>query len=152
MAYLFYQDRTLFYETEIENLTNRIETLSNESQNRPEIPGLGNLKNPGTVNLNSLNGAISSGEIIFSHEDKRGYLHIKHLPILDSDKAYQLWGNFNGNFISLGVFKVSSRPDYFPFTLPEGVNQGPIEFYLIESNAEGSRRPGSKIYLQGKSG
>jgi len=150
MAYLFYQDRALFYETEIENLKSRIETLSSEYQNRPEIPGLGELRNPRIVDLTNSNGAISNGEIIFSYEDKRGYLHIKHLPILDSDNGYQLWGNFNGNFLSLGVFKVSSRPDYFPFTLPESVNEGPIEFYLIESNAAGSRRPGSKIYLKGK--
>jgi hypothetical protein len=150
MAYLFYQDRTLFYETEIKNLTNRIETLSSEYQNRPEIPGLGELRNFRTVELTNLNGAVGSGEIIFSYEDKRGYLHIKHLPILDSDDAYQLWANFNGDFVSLGVFKVSSRPDYFPFALPESVNEGPVEFYLIESNAAGSRMPGSKIYLKGK--
>ncbi|MDO8549522.1 MAG: hypothetical protein Q7S39_05130, partial [Ignavibacteria bacterium] len=150
MAYLFYQDRTLFYETEIENLNNRIETLRSENQNRPEIPGLGELRNPRIIELTNSNGAISSGEIIFSYADKRGYLHIKNLPILDSDNAYQLWGSFNNEFISLGVFKVSSRPDYFPFTLPESVEEGPVEFYLIESNAAGSRRPGSKIYLQGK--
>jgi len=150
MAYLFYQDRTLFYETEIENLNNRIETLRSENQNRPEIPGLGELRNPRIIELTNSNGEISSGEIIFSYADKRGYLHIKNLPILDSDNAYQLWGSFNNEFISLGVFKVSSRPDYFPFTLPESVEEGPVEFYLIESNAAGSRRPGSKIYLQGK--
>ncbi|HSP87926.1 MAG TPA: hypothetical protein VLN45_07315, partial [Ignavibacteriaceae bacterium] len=150
MAYLYYQDRTLFYETEIENLSKRVETLSNEYQNRPEIPGLDALRNPKTVELTTLNESISSGEIIFSYEDKRGYLHIKSIPILDSRDAYQLWGNFNGDFLSLGVFKVSSRPDYFPFTLPESVNNGSVEFYLIESNAAGSRIPGSKIYLQGK--
>jgi hypothetical protein len=72
-----------------------------------------------------------------------------NLPILHSDNAYQLWGNFNSDFISLGVFKVSSRPDYYPFTLPEFISEGPVEFYLIESHAAGSRRPGSKIYLQG---
>ncbi|HSP87063.1 MAG TPA: sigma-70 family RNA polymerase sigma factor, partial [Ignavibacteriaceae bacterium] len=73
MAYLYYQDRTLFYETEIENLSKRVETLSNEFQNRPEIPGLDALRNPKTVELTTLNGSISSGEIIFSYEDKRGY-------------------------------------------------------------------------------
>ncbi len=150
MVYLFYRDRTLFYETQVENLTNRIETLSNEYQNRPEIPGLIELRNPLTIQLTNSNGAISSGEIIFSYEDKRGYLHIKNLPILDSDNAYQLWAGVNRDFVSLGVFKVSSRPDYFPFTLPESVNEGPLEFYLIESNAAGSRKPGSKIYLKGK--
>lgn len=150
LAYLFYQDRILFYQTEIENLTGRLETLNSEFQNRPAIPGLGELRNAKTVELTNLNGAVSSGEIIFSFEDKRGYLHIKYLPILDSDDAYQLWANFNGDFLSLGVFKVSSNPDYFPFTLPVSVNEGPIEFYLIESNARGSRIPGSKIYLKGK--
>jgi hypothetical protein len=149
MAYMFYEDRILYYESQIENLTGRMETVTREFQSRPEIPGLGELRNARTVKLSSANGAISNGEIIFSYADKRGYLHIMNLPILDSDNAYQLWGNFKGSFISLGVFKVSSRPDYYPFTLPEFVNEGPVEFYLIESNAAGSRRPGSKIYLKG---
>ncbi|OGU77123.1 MAG: hypothetical protein A2V93_07115 [Ignavibacteria bacterium RBG_16_34_14] len=150
MAYLFYQDRTLYYEAQIQNLNSKVETLISENQNRSEIPGLDELKNPRIIELTNLNGAINSGEIIFSYADKRGYLHIKHLPILDSDYAYQLWVSFDNEFISLGVFKVSSRPDYFPFTLPETVNEGSLEFYLIESNAAGSRRPGYKIYLQGK--
>ena len=81
-----------------------METITKEIQSRSEIPGLGELKNPLTIKLTNINGAISSGEIIFSYADKRGYLHIRNLPILDSDNAYQLWENFNGEFISLWSF------------------------------------------------
>lgn len=150
LAYLYYRDRVLYYETQIADLTNRVETITNEIRSRPEIPGLGELKNQQTIELTNMSETFSSGEIIFSYEDKRGYLHVRSLPVLDPDNAYQLWGNFDGNFISLGVFKISSRSDYYPFTLPEFVNEAPVEFYVIESNAEGSRRPGSKIYLQGR--
>ncbi len=150
MAYLFYKDRALFYENEIENISGRMEALNKEYRNRPEIPGLSELKNSHTIKLTNSGSAFSSGEIIFSYEDKRGYLHINSLPILNSDNAYQLWGNFNGDFVSLGVFKVSPNPDYFPFTLPGSVNNGPMEFYLTESNAAGSKKPGSNIYLSGK--
>ena len=150
LAYLFYKDRALYYETQIKNLTVRIENLTKEIQSKPEIPGLGELRNPQNVELTSVSETVGSGEIIFSNADKRGYMHIRNLPVLDSDNAYQLWGNFKGDFISLGVFKISARPDYYPFTLPESPDEGSIEFYVIESNAEGSRKPGSKIYLKGK--
>ncbi|RPI74268.1 MAG: sigma-70 family RNA polymerase sigma factor [Ignavibacteriales bacterium] len=150
LAYLFYNDRILYYESQVENLNQRISTITEDFQNHPEIPGLGELKNPKTIELISSEGTITSGEIILSYPDKRGYLRVNNLPILSSDNAYQLWGSFNGDFISLGVFKISARPDYYPFTLPDFVSSGLVEFYLIESNAAGSRRPGSKIYLQGK--
>lgn len=149
-AYLFYTDKASLYETEIDRLTQQVEDLVREKSNRPEIPGLGELSNPRFVELSSSYETISSGKIIYSSVDKRGYLHIQHLPILEARSAYQLWGNFNGTFVSLGVFKVSSRPDYYPFTLPEFIEGDLTEFYVIESNAEGSRRPGSKVYLKGK--
>jgi len=151
MAYLFYKDRTLYYESQIENLTVRLNAIINENQNRPVIPGLGDLRNPQTIRLENTGvSLLSDGYIIFSLEDKRGYLNILNLPILDSESAYQLWGNFKGKFISLGVFKVSSRPDYYPFTIPEFAVDDLVEFYLIESSNAGSKRPGSKIYLKGK--
>jgi hypothetical protein len=151
IAYLFYRDKSLYYENQIENLNNRMQALIADNNNRPEIPGLGELKNPQTVQLENTGvSGIVSGRIILCFEDKRGYLYISNLPILSAGSAYQLWGNFEGDFISLGVFKVSARPDYYPFTLPESTEGGPIEFYLIESNAEGSRKPGSKVYLKGK--
>jgi hypothetical protein len=151
IAYLFYRDKSLYYENQIENLNNRMQALIADNNNRPEIPGLGELKNPQTVQLENTGvSGIVNGRIILCFEDKRGYLYISNLPILSAGSAYQLWGNFEGDFISLGVFKVSARPDYYPFTLPESAIGGPIEFYLIESNAEGSRKPGSKVYLKGK--
>jgi RNA polymerase sigma-70 factor (ECF subfamily) len=151
MAYLFYNDRTFYYESQIENLNARLNAIINENQSRPVIPGLGDLRNPQTIKLeNTGESLLSDGNIILSLEDKRGYLNILNLPILDSESAYQLWGNFKGDFISLGVFKVSSRPDYYPFTIPEFVNGGSIEFYVIESSDAGSKRPGSRVYLKGR--
>ncbi len=153
MAYLFYNDRTLYYENQIEKLNTRLNAIITENQNRPIIPGLGDLRNPQNIRLeNTGESLLSDGYIIFSLEDKKGYLNILSLPILDSESAYQLWGNFNGNFISLGVFKVSSGPEYYPFTIPEFATGDPIEFFVVESQDTGSKSPGSKVYLKGKIG
>ena len=152
IAYLFYQDRSDYYESQINSLNESLEELVSENKNKPEIPGIGELNKPLTVELkNTKLASRGGGKIVFSFPDKRGYLYVQNLPLLTSDKAYQLWGNFRGNFVSLGLFKTSARPDYYPFTLPASVVEDPVEFYLIESTASGSRRPGNKIYLLGKS-
>src|SRR5690606_23143689 len=101
VAYYFYNERITNYEKQIQNLSTRIQAIIEENRNKPEIPGLSGLRNPQTINLESRPGLTGSGEIIFSFNDKRGYLHIRNLPILKSDSAYQLWGNFKGDFISL---------------------------------------------------
>ena len=151
MAYLFYKDRSDYYESQIESLNNSLQALVSENLYKPEIPGIGELNNPHTVQLKNTGLTTSgSGKVIFSFPDKRGYLYILSLPLLTFDKAYQLWGNFDGDFVSLGLFKVSSRPDYYPFTIPASLAEKPVEFYLIESAASGSKKPGSKVYLQGK--
>jgi len=151
LAYLFYKDKILNYETQIKDLNSKLEIITKENESRPEIPGLAELRNPVTINLENIGEFFSgSGRIIFSYEDKRGYLNVVNLPVLDSEDAYQLWGKFDRDFISLGVFKVSDHPDYYPFIIPESVSQGPVEFYIIESGAEGSRKPGSKVYMKGK--
>ncbi len=151
IAYLFYKDRSDYYEDQINTLNENLQETLNESQNKPEIPGIGELNKPQTVELKNT-GIVSSadGKIIFSFQDKKGYLYLHHLPSLTFDNAYQLWGNFSGDFVSLGLFKVSAKPDYYPFTLPATVVEDPVEFYLIESTASGSKRPGNKIYLKGK--
>ena len=151
IAYLFYKDRSDYYENQINTLNENLQETLNEDENKPEIPGIGELNKPQTVELKNT-GIVSSadGKIIFSFQDKKGYLYLHHLPLLTFDNAYQLWGNFNGDFVSLGLFKVSTKADYYPFTLPATVVEDPVEFYLIESTASGSKRPGNKIYLKGK--
>lgn len=151
ITYLFYKDRSTYYESQIQILNERLQSLVDENLSRPEIPGLGELSNPQTVELEPTDiSLVSSGKIILSFDDKRGYLHIISLPILGSSSAYQLWGNFSGDFVSLGVFKVSTRPDYYPFTLPQLINSVPVKFYVIESTSAGSKIPGAKVYLEGK--
>lgn len=150
-TYLFYKDRSGYYESQIENLNQRIQSLVDENLNRPEIPGLTKLVNPQTVELEATGESLTSkGKITVSFEDKRGYLHSLNLPVLSPESAYQLWGNFGGKLVSLGVFKVSTSPDYYPFTLPQSVASGPTEFYLVESTSAGSKNLGYKIYLKGK--
>jgi len=152
IAYLFYQDRSDYYESQISSLNESLEDLVRENKNKPEIPGIGELDKPLTVELkNTKLASRGGGKIVFSFPDKRGYLYVQNLPLLTSDKAYQLWGNFRGNFVSLGLFKTSARPDYYPFTLPASVVEDPVEFYLIESTASGSSKPSNQIYLLGKS-
>jgi RNA polymerase sigma factor (sigma-70 family) len=151
ITYLFYRDRSAYYESQIETLNERLQSLVDGNRDRPEIPGLGELNSPQTIELKAANEPlVGSGEIILSFDDKRGYLHILNLPKLDSESAYQLWGNFDGEFVSLGVFKVSARADYYPFTLPQSAAYSPVEFYVIESPSEGSRKPGANVYLMGK--
>ncbi len=151
IAYLFYKDRSDYYESQINALNESLQEFVDENQNKPEIPGIGELNKPLTVELkNTKLASRGGGKIVFSFPDKRGYLYIKNLPLLTSDKAYQLWGNFRGYFISLGIFKISSRPDYYPFMLPASVIEEPVEFFVTESTAYGSRKPGNKIYLLGK--
>ena len=151
IAYLFYQDRADYYESQIDSLNESLQEVITENKNKPEIPGIDALYKPKTVDLKNTGLSSSGGgEIIFSFQDKKGYLSIYNLPLLTFDKAYQLWGNFDGDLVSLGLFKISKGSDYYPFTLPPFVVENPAEFYLIESTTFGSQKPGNKIYLKGK--
>jgi RNA polymerase sigma-70 factor, ECF subfamily len=151
VAYLFYQNRSDYYQNQIDSLRGKLQEVTEENQNKPGIPGIGELNKPQTVELKNTGLSSSgNGKIIFSFKDKKGYLYIYNLPLLTFDKAYQLWGNFNGDLVSLGLFKASKGSDYYPFTLPPFVVEDPAEFYLVESTVLGSRRPGDKIYLRGK--
>ena len=151
IAYMFYKDRSEYYESQIDSLNESLQEFADESKNKPEIPGLGELDNPKTVELsNTALAPESKGKVVFSFQDKRGYLYTNNLPELTSDKAYQLWINFRGYIVSLGIFKISSRPDYYPFILPSSVIDESVEFYVTESTAYGSRKPGNRIYLMGK--
>jgi hypothetical protein len=151
VAYLFYKDRSDYYESQIDTLNESLQEFVDENENKPEIPGLGELNDPETVELsNTALANTGEGKVIFSFRDKRGYLYVQNLPLLTSDKAYQLWVNFGGHVVSLGIFKTSSGPDYYPFMLPASIVEEPVEFFVTESTAYGSRKPGDKIYLTGK--
>jgi RNA polymerase sigma-70 factor, ECF subfamily len=160
-AYIFYKNKADSYEKQIEELSLLIESLEEENAGRPEIPGLGDLSDLKTADLQRTGvNSSSSGRILLSFRDKRGYLHVNFLPPLPANSAYQLWGNFftaediesgrSGTMLSLGTFKVSSEPDYYPFRFPEVPDAVSAEFLVTEAPVYGLRTPGKTVYLKGR--
>jgi RNA polymerase sigma-70 factor (ECF subfamily) len=149
IAYMLYKEKTDAYEFEINRLNQRIDNIITENKNRIEFTGLTTLNNSQTLTLNpTYVDSSSNGKIIYSQKDKRGYLHIFYLPPLAENRAYQLWGNISGEFISLLVFRPSRRAEYYPFTFPT-ISDSNIGFLIAESSSDGFKRPGRKVYLTG---
>jgi RNA polymerase sigma-70 factor (ECF subfamily) len=147
IAYLLYTEKTDAYEFEIDRLNRQIDNIVTENKNKVELTGIATLNNSQTLNLTATDiDSNSSGKIIYSMSDKRGYLHIFFLPPLEEYRAYQLWGNISGDFISLLVFRPSKNEEYYPFTFP-AVSSDSLEFIIAESSSDGFKRPGRKVYL-----
>ena len=148
IAYLLYTEKADAYEAEINRLNQQVDDIISENQEKVELTGITTLNNAQTINLNATDiDSNNSGKIIYSLINKRGYLYLSYLPTLEENRAYQLWGNISGDFISLLVFRPSKNAEYYPFTLPD-ILTSDIEFIVVESSSSGFTRPGKKIYLQ----
>ncbi len=139
------------YKTEIQNLKTQVSELSSKYANKQDIQKLLESPNVKIATLQSTQLARSGfGKIILEPGNGRGYLQMGNMPELPEGKAYQLWMNPAGLYISLGVFNASQGTEYFPFKSPVITEEKAIKFLITEEPSTGSKRPGNQVVLTGQ--
>lgn len=94
-----------------ENLTNQIQELEGENGTRQDELNLLNerfaiIADPSTAKIQLRGNEKASDLNIIAYrnnDDKASYLHIVNLPKAPEGKCFQLWGDVDGEMISLGV-------------------------------------------------
>ncbi len=138
------------YKSGIEKLNQQIKQLSTQISDNKEIQKILQSKNVKIINLSGTEiNKNGFGKLIISFDNSKGFLQVSNMPVLTSDKNYQLWVIINNKFVSLGFFKSINEGDYFQFTVPELTNKGATKFLLSEEPSTGSSKPSTKIYLTG---
>ena len=149
-VYLKVTSEVNVYKSGIDKLNQQIKNLSNQISDNKEIQKILQSKNVKIVNLTGTEiNKGGFGKLIISFDNSKSFLQVSKLPVLSSDKTYQLWVIINGKYISLGFFKPKSEGDYYQFTIPELTNKGETKFLLSEEPSTGSSKPSAKIYLIG---
>ncbi|MHB1687023.1 MAG: anti-sigma factor [Ignavibacteriaceae bacterium] len=138
------------YKTNIEKLDQKIQNLSSSISANKELENLLQSKNVRVINLQGtpINPA-GYGKLIIGFDNSKGFFQFSNMPLLSSDKSYQLWISMQGKFSSLGVFQNGEGSNYSSFALPEITNQAGTKFIVSEEPSNGSIRPGKRIFLTG---
>ena len=77
--------------------------------------------------------------------DGTGYLVKSHMPVLESDQTYQLWGIVNGKPVSIGV--MGNSPGSVTFTMAS--SPAPTELAVTVQQSGGSLKPSKNFVASG---
>jgi anti-sigma-K factor RskA len=78
--------------------------------------------------------------------DGTGYLVKSHMPVLESDQTYQLWGIVNGKPVSIGV--MGNSPGSVTFTMAS--SPAPTELAVTVQQSGGSLKPSKNFVASGE--
>jgi len=91
------------------------------------------------------------GKFLFDSVTRKAMVHVVNLPVLSSDKAYQLWVISNNQKFAAGVYTVTASHQYFQVTTFSGFNlAGATTFLITEELAAGGEKPSKDVYLAGQ--
>jgi len=93
---------------ELDNIKSQIENLQGELKNSQLLADV--IKDPNTLQYalkgnDKIPGGFATAYI--NHEEKSAIVNVQKLPELSADKTYQMWGDVNGEMISMGVIDKS---------------------------------------------
>jgi len=95
------------------------------------------------------------GKIFWDLRTRDAILHVTNLPILSSDKVYQLWASIGKKPYSVGIFSIASGSkgeNFFKVMLPNVTSKEEIEEFFITSEVKGgSIIPSGEKYLSSPS-
>ncbi len=129
-----------------------VQSLKNELSNTKEIDALLASINLQMVNLKSTPKASGAyGKVLFDSVTRKAMLQVVNLPVLSSDKTYQLWIVSNGQKYSAGLYEVTSSRQYFPIANFGGLAlTGSTSFIITEEILAGGEKPSKDVYLAGQ--
>lgn len=98
-----------------------------------------------TLNPGGSQGSVAAVTVALTSSG-HDYLISKKLSTLPSTKTYQLWGEINGKFVSLGL--LGSKPTIIPFVISPNA---PVQLFAITAEPSGGViQPTSSPVVQGK--
>lgn len=103
------------------------------------------LETPGHQLVNLTNVAQKPIAQFVMLPDGTGYLVRSHMPALDADQTYQLWGIVKGKPVSIGV--MGSSPGLVTFTMAS--SPAPTELAVTVQDAGGSPTPSKNFVATG---
>lgn len=129
-----------------------VQSLQRDLSSSKEVDVLLASINLQMVNLKSTPKAGGAyGKFLFDSVTKKAMIQVVNLPVLSSDKIYQLWIISNNQKYSAGIYNVTSSMQYFPVTNFSGLNLiGPTIFLVTEEVSAGGEKPSKDIYLAGQ--
>ncbi|MCK9210846.1 MAG: anti-sigma factor [Ignavibacteriaceae bacterium] len=129
-----------------------VESLQSDLSSTKEVDALLASINLQMVNLKSTPKAAGAyGKFLFDSVSRKAMIQVVNLPVLSSDKVYQLWIISNNQKYSAGIYNVTSSKQYFPVTNFDGLNLiGPTVFLITEEVSTGGEKPSKDIYLVGQ--
>ncbi|NCQ18494.1 MAG: hypothetical protein COW85_09690 [Ignavibacteria bacterium CG22_combo_CG10-13_8_21_14_all_37_15] len=91
------------------------------------------------------------GKLLFDSVTRNAMLQVVNLPVLSSDKVYQLWVISNKQNLSSGMYEVTASKQYFPVTNFSNLNlSGQTTFLITEEISTGGVKPSKDVYLAGQ--
>lgn len=129
-----------------------VQSLKTELSSSKEVDALLASINLQMVNLRSTPIAAGAyGKVLFDSVTRKAMLQVVNLPLLSSDKVFQLWIISNGQKYSGGLFNVTTSMQYFPVANFNGLNLvGPTTFLITEEILSGGEKPSKEVYLAGQ--
>jgi len=129
-----------------------VNSLKNELSSTKEVDDLLASINLQMVNLKSTPKAAGAyGKLLFDSVTRKAMLQVVNLPVLSSDKVYQLWVISNKQNLSSGMYEVTASKQYFPVTnFGNLVLSGKTIVLITEEVTTGGVNPSKDIYLAGE--
>lgn len=151
VLYLNFSTEITDLKTTNDNLKQQLNDLSVKFNSTQEIQNIMESPDVKVINLDGTGiNPVGKGKLIISLAQVKGYLQLSDMPALGRNNSYQLWMQLpDGRYFSLGIFNPSGRVQYFPFKIPQSVENNITEFLVTEESSTGATVPGNKVFLTG---
>jgi len=150
--YFLSKDFKLATEKQTAKYEEMVQSLQRDLSTTTEVDALLASINLQIVTLKSTPKATGAyGKLLFDAVTRKAMLQVVNLPVLSSDKVYQLWIISNNQKYSAGIYSPTSSKQYFPVTNFGELNLiGSTSFLITEEIATGGEKPSKDVYLIGQ--
>jgi anti-sigma-K factor RskA len=134
----------------ITDFESRLASLQNEVQRKEELLTILEARDVDLVLMDGLDvNPEGYGKVVWDKDNGRAILQVANLPVVPTDRDYQLWFIINDQPQSAGVFAVQDpeRDDFF--TIEELTQDGQGAFAITMEPKGGSPQPTGDMYLLG---
>jgi len=129
-----------------------VQSLQSDLSTTKDVDALLASINLQMANLKSTPKAAGAyGKLLFDSVTRKAMIQVVNLPVLSSDKAYQLWIISNNQKYSAGIFTPTSSQQYFTVSNFSRLNLvGPTTILITEEVTTGGEKPSKDVYLAGQ--
>jgi len=129
-----------------------VQSLQSDLSSTKEVDALLASINLQMVTLKSTPKAAGAyGKFLYDAVTRKAMIQVVNLPVLSSDKVYQLWILSNNQKYSAGIYTATSSKQYFPVPDFSNLNLvGPTNILITEEVSAGGEKPSKDVYLAGQ--